>query len=440
MNYRSYFSFLKTLFWFLFFTIAGVVFGVIKVEEPDSIKNMTDKDFYVEYNQNRNLYFGMERVSAKNVEWWKKRLAYDAYFHAPPQIKTDVLNSKTTSSSKTGESDDLMQMIEGLFSKMSNNTAHLAYSPFLKEIETNSNFLLFLSKNITNRKKSETQKSREFGESLMGAIEGFYYNLENYNAGGEGATWVAYVSSIPVNGLLCSEIKATSPSIKMAMTVKVSSHIYSPLGIYRNPIAHAFDKETGAESKTKSLSMLLHSFVARMVGEHIMPSVIYMVFRPLDTMIKILESSKINYSVSDAKKQLKGPYLHCEILRGKPKNITLFDPTNDTIYKFGKNHWFCTSELISNINDAEFKFEISPFFIIDRRELGEYSQKKRLCYDNSFFSKTEDKKDPEIPENSCAYCLKKPEKLFMCSQCKKVHYCSKECQRNDWKKHKEKCK
>lgn len=40
-------------------------------------------------------------------------------------------------------------------------------------------------------------------------------------------------------------------------------------------------------------------------------------------------------------------------------------------------------------------------------------------------------------ENKCNNCFKKANKI--CSQCKLVNYCSKECQKNDWKVHKHKC-
>lgn len=39
----------------------------------------------------------------------------------------------------------------------------------------------------------------------------------------------------------------------------------------------------------------------------------------------------------------------------------------------------------------------------------------------------------------CQYCFKSDEKLSKCSSCNVVHYCSKECQRRDWKTHKVYC-
>lgn len=41
---------------------------------------------------------------------------------------------------------------------------------------------------------------------------------------------------------------------------------------------------------------------------------------------------------------------------------------------------------------------------------------------------------------SCANCHKSDKKNKKCSACGFVHYCSKECQKSDWKKHKSLCK
>ena len=41
--------------------------------------------------------------------------------------------------------------------------------------------------------------------------------------------------------------------------------------------------------------------------------------------------------------------------------------------------------------------------------------------------------------NLCAFCFKDEynTKLLLCSTCNRVYYCSKECQRSDWKEHKQ---
>lgn len=30
-------------------------------------------------------------------------------------------------------------------------------------------------------------------------------------------------------------------------------------------------------------------------------------------------------------------------------------------------------------------------------------------------------------------------RVYKCAECEQVHYCSRECQKNDWKQHKSKC-
>jgi len=40
----------------------------------------------------------------------------------------------------------------------------------------------------------------------------------------------------------------------------------------------------------------------------------------------------------------------------------------------------------------------------------------------------------------CNYCHNENIELFKCASCKCVYYCSKKCQKQDWKEHKEHCK
>ncbi len=39
----------------------------------------------------------------------------------------------------------------------------------------------------------------------------------------------------------------------------------------------------------------------------------------------------------------------------------------------------------------------------------------------------------------CSFCLRKPGRLFRCSDCKQLHYCSQSCQKSDWSEHKTEC-
>lgn len=40
----------------------------------------------------------------------------------------------------------------------------------------------------------------------------------------------------------------------------------------------------------------------------------------------------------------------------------------------------------------------------------------------------------------CQSCLQRMQKKFRCNGCKFIHYCSVNCQKNDWNEHKEECK
>lgn len=45
-----------------------------------------------------------------------------------------------------------------------------------------------------------------------------------------------------------------------------------------------------------------------------------------------------------------------------------------------------------------------------------------------------------INPDSCEVCHQIKDKMFMCSRCKSVRYCSTDCQKTDWKSHKNICK
>lgn len=81
----------------------------------------------------------------------------------------------------------------------------------------------------------------------------------------------------------------------MAMTLKVGQSFYSPLGIYKSPIATAFDERAGQNHR--NLSMMMHAGAARFVGQ-IQPEVQYMVVKPLASMSSIFSKGGLSFSKS----------------------------------------------------------------------------------------------------------------------------------------------
>jgi hypothetical protein len=46
----------------------------------------------------------------------------------------------------------------------------------------------------------------------------------------------------------------------------------------------------------------------------------------------------------------------------------------------------------------------------------------------------------EVAAKECVVCKARPEEMFLCSGCMGARYCSRDCQRSDWKLHKKLCK
>ncbi len=504
MSKHNCFQVLKLALCWLFFAATVSVFGVI-VDVPNSITNESGKNFYVEHDKERNLWFCMELVTQENIEWWSKRVAYEKYILRKcqePHIKLaaeqkekrdqEILAKEKEILAKEMEAvrEELLPYrytipaIDGFLAKNRwdkerdiNNASNLddfwntfSYKSFdikkfilleflllQKEeyeyiilggqtpyqttlfdeirgrlyssevlgrhirriipnidefLKSNDYSLLYPSPqtedSITkplpyqDEIESDTAFMKQVQESILRKVdfsfwgdfkdstEGFDYNLSTYARGGK-ATWVAYISSVPVDSPLYLQGNILFPHLIMVVTVKIGDPIYSPLGIFRSPIAIA----SGESSRFKNISMPLHSFIASIVPM-ISPGVKYMVFRPLSSMLDIINKSGIKYTVSgDGENQkVMFPYVtFLTLTRGNTKLFSLYDPRTDIRYFFDdEHHWFALSPYLGN--NSIHMFVQSPFIVIDRADLAECTN--RVAHTGSLAATTVTSVNPRV--------------------------------------------
>lgn len=88
------------------------------------------------------------------------------------------------------------------------------------------------------------------------------------------------------------------------------------------------------------------------------------------------------------------------------------------------------------MNKPLFSFSLKnskPMSEAEETKTEEHSEINKM-----FLTFIPDEPDPlEVP-NFCANC-DVPEAKFNCSKCKKIFYCSQNCQKEDWKNHKKLC-
>ena len=270
---------------------------------------------------------------------------------------------------------------------------------FLEDTNSEDGIRRFREANACFRSKIEKLKYfSSISNKYLDAFSAFLYSLSHYNDGGEGSTWVAYVTS--KKPVLISEkgFDVASRDMIMFVTVKFSKNLYATIGLFRGLIAEAFgDKST----RTGNLTMPFQSAIARMVGQ-IMPDAKYLAFRPLKPVREAIEKSGIRYSLSTTgeMQDTKLPYITYEggYSNSSSKslsNFTLVEPGTsfkDTVYyRISDKHWFSTNLFSGGVDGLELddftmamnitprdQFESNPFVVVGRIELGEYWDKVKV--------------------------------------------------------------
>ncbi|MDI9634411.1 hypothetical protein QM565_01210 [Geitlerinema splendidum] len=350
--------------------------------EPGQISNTATHSFYAEHIADRKLWVGIEYMTPESHAWWTQRLGYEAYMHFGKQVEREHKRLEEMSEEeKIREMENQRIFVESMSGVPSYGSITLIPS-YVREAEE------FASQRGANHDEAFMELYHEKGpeysaqnDDYLSAWRGFQYNLDHNP---EVPTWIAYVSSEPVEGPLYEKVPARSPQIKMAMTLKVGQSFYSPLGIYKSPIATAFDERAG--QNYKNLSMMMHAGAARFVGQ-IQPEVQYMVVRPLASMSSIFAKSGLPFSKSTGSKQTSTlPYIRCttpiqyrwysapEVLSEEEKEkygdnpYIIIDPQTDEYHQISSDHWFTKSQFLGGM--PRDNFENFPFVTASREELG----------------------------------------------------------------------
>ena len=122
------------------------------------------------------------------------------------------------------------------------------------------------------------------------------------------------------------------------------------------------------------------------------------------------------------------------------KKSTVYSPTVDESTELFLGDQFTNALGIPSHSITGFKW----FLQNQNKVLVMY--KNRICLTRYYQSLVKMMKDkfgvvvPDVPNTKCWSCGKEEEEIKKCSKCKFAKYCSRECQRSDWKQiHKELC-
>ncbi len=330
-----------------------------------SVPNKAQKDFYATSLPDQpGLWFGMERVTSHNVEYWRQRLGWEATINFGKNFERTVGDDLFVLG--TEPSQDLENYIEGSLLKPTlfwpnygrpytiarrENLMALRNSPLSGAPE---NF-----QKVYEATKKDDLLDSDPNPNLTASFDGFRMNLETY---GMIPTWVAYICAGQDDQPVSQSRALTSSDIKITTTFAVEGPFYSPLGIFSSPIAKAFN------GSVPRLSIPLHVAIARTM-KAIDPEIRAMITRPLEEMTAIFKKSGIPYQAGfgENPENPSKPYIRREWSTSKA--YTFVDTTTGNKYVLSQAHPFSMHPSLGGIVRQDMEY---PFVVFDINSLADY--------------------------------------------------------------------
>lgn len=148
---------------------------------------------------------------------------------------------------------------------------------------------------------------------------------------------------------------------------------------------------------------------------------------------EVLPTQQVEITKSNVEK------LYYNVFKVGPNSYTLYKTPSHLNHSCDPNAIFENS---TGILTARRKIEKGEEITITYTELTDPKKRKKLLFEKyGFVCKCpiceNQPKSEELPR--CAHCSKQIPAKTRCSACKKVYYCNRECQKEDWPKHKPTC-
>jgi len=169
-------------------------------------------------------------------------------------------------------------------------------------------------------------------------------------------------------------------------------------------------------------------------------------------VLKVINSNLLrNVAMNSQKYSDSLVFLALRMIHRHPFSLTETDPTNHTALQFAENpHFNACREIVNVLRLTPTHLSSTPFptllrqhlpkQFVDEEVFGTYNTActfiKHMKYDKAELLKVEDV--VKKPTRKCDVCKTTTTKA--CARCKISYFCSAECQKSAWKKHKKTCK